>query len=329
MDWRLQAGSSVFVLGGTGFVGRQLVKVLSEAGIFVRTVSRSKSACALGAKYVSVIRGNLLNEQFAFDQHLSGCSVIFNCMGELKDESLMQALHVDATVRMLRSCRKFAEETGQRLHWVQLSSVGAYGPPSGQASSLRAVTEATPLSPRGAYEITKARADELIIEAGEQGYITYTILRPSNVFGPVMPNDSLRQLIGIIRSGRFFYIGNMDTVVTYVHVDDVVAALLQCGFRRAAINQVFDISNDVPLRHLVESVAAHFSIAPPALRIPELPARLLCSLFSWFKGFPLTQGRIDALVARTSYPNEKLGKRLGVTPTKSILTHFSDVFFDE
>lgn len=309
-----------FILGGNGFVGKTLLRYLRTMDVPVRALARNPPADEAGVEWV---RGDLLDPSFDLSEHILDCSVLFNCVGELCDESRMYELHVDATVRSLSMCNK--GRLPSLLHWVQLSSVGAYGPPR-KASEIREVSEDTGLAPRGVYEVTKARADELVVAAGERGDITYSILRPSIIFGSGMRSESLRQLVASIRDRRFVYIGGSDAIAPYVHVDDVARALFLCGYRDEAKDQVFNISNDVLLSAFVVAVADHFSVSHPLLRVPEFAARVGCALLSPLPGFPLTQGRVNALVARTKYPSGKLRELLAFEPEKSLLSDFSEIF---
>ncbi len=74
-----------------------------------------------------LIKGDLLDPQFYFEVLASKYNVIFNCSGELHDEKLMQSLYVDATKRFVMACKAVAKSQKKTIHWVQLSSVGAYG----------------------------------------------------------------------------------------------------------------------------------------------------------------------------------------------------------
>jgi nucleoside-diphosphate-sugar epimerase len=209
---------------------------------------------------------------------------------------------------------------------VQLSSVGAYGPPPGGAARARTVTEDTPVRPQGEYETTKTAADELVMEAAARGDITYTILRPSIVFGPSMPNNSLRQLGAVIRRRLFFYVGAPGAIATYVHVDDVVDALQRCARDSRACNQIFNLSNDCTVEQLVEGLAASSGVRPPRARLPERAVRLFVNAVGRFAPLPLTDARVDALVARTRYPFTKISKELGMSPSRFVPATVGDVF---
>lgn len=317
----------VLVVGGTGFIGTRLVRALCGAGHQVRILSRKDPVMLeFDKEAVEFVRVDLLDLGFKLDKVVVGCSVVFNCAGELYNEKLMGPLHIDATLRLVHACRSVAKATGKTVHWVQLSSVGAYGPSVAKPSAERIVTEETATEPVGAYETTKTKADELVISAAEEGAFSYSILRPSNVYGAGMPNDSLRQWANVIRRKLFFYVGAPGAIATYVHVDDVVDALILCGCDSRAKGEVFNISNDCPQECLVEAIAEVLNVSAPKLRVPEGWVRLISNVFSGMKNFPVSRSRIDALVSRTHYPTDKLETVLGYRPRRNTRVSISEVF---
>ena len=320
----------VLVIGGTGFIGSRLVKLLSKNGYYVRVLSRTRSLIGLNANndYIEVTQCDLLDSSFELEKVIVDCSVVFNCVGELHNESIMEQLHVDATLRLVLACKKIANISGQPIHWVQLSSVGAYGSYPRVASFDRDVTEDTVPAPVAIYEITKTKADELIATESEPGVFSYSILRPSNVYGPFMPNNSIRQWGRVIQKKLFFYIGFHEAVSTYVHVDDVVDALMLCGFDERAKGEIFNISNDCSQVDIVNTIAKQFNVVEPTLRVPEGFIRLISVLFSKIKGFPLSHSRINALVARTRYPTDKLSSVLDYQPSRDVKDTIAEVFLD-
>lgn len=320
----------ILVTGGSGFIGSRLVRSLCDAGCEVRVVSRKKCIVqSLEGGTIESVQADLLDPDLPLEQVVAGCSVVFNCVGELHDESRMEPLHVDATRRLVNACKRLANVSGQPLHWVQLSSVGAYGPNGCGASSVRVVTEETDPAPVGTYEITKTRADELVMAAAEEGVFSYSILRPSNVYGAGMPNDSLRQWGRVIGKRLFFYIGARGAISTYVHVDDVVAALMLCGFDERARGEVFNISNDCSQEQLVIAMAKAQSVPPPRVRVPEWLMRSIAGIFSGVRGLPLSASRIDSLVARTRYPAAKLESVLGYRLQHDTKDRIAEIFLDD
>ena len=304
------------VTGANGFIGQSLVDTLYRQGLSIRVLTR-RSDCVF-PDGIQVVRGDLTSPDCPVDQFLTGCEVIFHCAGEIRDVATMQLLHIDGTQRLLQATLKEAAQSGQTIHWVQLSSVGAYGPQQGGARTNRIVTEDTHPCPVGEYEATKAKADELVMQASEGGLMTYSIVRPSNVFGATMPNQSLRGLISMVKRGLFFYIGQPGAVATYVHVDDVAAALMKCAFEPKARGQIYNLSNDCPLEDLIKCIALLLGVRSPQIRIPESLIRNAVGLFEGRVNIPLTQSRIDSLVNKTHYLSDKIISELGFRFTKSM-----------
>jgi len=314
----------MLLTGARGFIGGRLLSRLLESGHKIRVVTRTSFRC--DSKAVEVVQADLTDPATDFDSLLSGCDVVFNCSGELHNDELMRALHVDATECLVAAANRLASKE-HPIHFVQLSSVGAYGPARGV---VRVVNEQTSENPLGVYEETKTIGDSRVAVDRNCEFFSYTILRPSNVFGKTMSNNSLRQLGKIVGKGLFFYIGvaKKEAVATYIHVDDVVAALMLCGFDPKAKSEIFNLSNDCALSELINGMADAQHVARPRLSIPEKPLRLMVSVANRFLRLPVTQARIDALVARTTYPSTKLMKVLGFVPKKNIPAMIGELFAD-
>lgn len=304
----------VCVTGGNGFIGNSLIKALKKNQVKIISVTRNKFIKDVLIDYICV---DLSDKKASFISLFNNVNCIYNCAGEIKNEKLMFALHVDGTKSLLKEVEKNIRTLNQPIHWVQLSSCGSYGPPL-KANESRVITEDSKCSPVGDYEITKTLADELIIDfAKKQPLFTYTILRPSVVVGSTMTNNSVRSLVSVIKKGLFFYVSSKTSIVSYIHVDDVIEALLICGTDPRAINQVFNISNDCELNEIVESIREKMPNIKAPISVPENLVRLIASLTKPFQS-TLTQSRIDALVSRTTYPITKIQNTLNFSPKISI-----------
>jgi len=301
----------VAITGGSGFIGRKLVMSHLEQGDEVRVLSRrppEKSELPDSVKWYS---GDLSNSADLLP-FVDKADILYHCAGEIKDTTKMEALHVDGTARLINMA------TGRIGRWVQLSSTGAYG-----QHREGIVTEETRLNPKGQYEETKVQADNLVIHAANQGAFNYVILRPSIVYGETMSNRSLFGLIALIQKGWFFFIGQPSASANYIHVDNVVNALLLCGSVAQANGQVYNLSDYRSMEDFVKLITDSLGCKRPHLRIPEVPVRLLIKLLGWIPGMPLTDSRINALTNHTMYDNTKIEQDLGykhVIPMEDGLT---------
>jgi nucleoside-diphosphate-sugar epimerase len=309
----------IAVTGGNGFIGKILVEKLSSLDFSVNILTRSFNRNDFNTrKSIHLFQGDLLNPNTCLEDFVVDCDVIMHCAGEVRDQSKMEALHINGTRNLIEAVLQEANRSNRKIHWVQLSSVGAYGPPS-IPHMLRFVDELTPENPVGTYEYTKTVADKILMEAArENPKITYSILRPSIVVSPDMPSHYLRSLIEMVRNKLFFYIGNHETVSTYIHVDDVVEALVLCATDSKACSQTYILSNDCYLRDLIDAVALFYAIPIPSKSIPESIVRLIERVMRVIPNFPLTQNRINSLVCRTRYSSDRIYNDLSWVPEKSI-----------
>ena len=186
----------IAITGGTGFIGRSLVLRHIAAGDAVRVLSRRPGSQSGLPDAVKMYLGDLVlgGDSASLSRFVDGVDAIYHCAGEITCAGRMRLLHVEGTRKLVEAAK------GNVGHWVQLSSVGAYGP------HLRGVVaEETPLQPTGVYQTSKAESDQLVQQSAEDGAFSCTVLRPSLVFGPDMRNRSLRQMTATIDRGLFFF----------------------------------------------------------------------------------------------------------------------------
>lgn len=290
----------VAVTGGTGFIGKNLVARLVARGDTVRLLTR-RSAVSEKSPLVEEYQCDLVVANIDdLSSILDGVDVLYHCAGQLTKPQDMRALHVDATQKLVEAA------SGRVPHWVQLSSVGVYGP-----VAQGVITEDSALNPAGQYEITKTESDKIVVDAANKGGFSYSILRPSNVFGAGMANQSLFSLIAMIDRGFFFYIGKPGASANYIHVGNVVEGLVRCGTMQPAQGMTYNLSDHCTMEHFVEVIADALGRASPWLRIPEPIACLAADTLGKMPGFPLTRSRVDALVNRSIYPISRIQQELG------------------
>ena len=304
------------VTGASGFVGKRLVEKLISEDFMVRVLTHNRKRSFPDG--VEIFYADLESTSCNLEKFFSGCDVFFHCAGDIQNPERMYGLHVDGVERLLKAFCDEMDLTGHAMHWVQLSSVGVYGKSINHPAKVRKISELSKIHPYGEYEITKAMADSLILEAVKSSKFTFSILRPSNIVGLNMPNQSFRGLVESIIKRRFFYIGSIHSVSNYIHVDDVVSALLFCSCSPKATNQIFNLSNDCKLSDIVLTLSLDKKMKLKNIIVSEWLVRFMVSITPNFFNFPLTQKRIDVLVSKTYYSNSKIERLLKFLPKRSI-----------
>lgn len=291
----------VAITGGTGFIGRRLVDRLVERGDKVRLLVRSDLAAHNKFSSVEIFKCDLhaLNEN-NLSSLLQGVDVLYHCAAENIFEDKMYATNVEATMKLACAAK------GKIKHWVQLSSVGVYG-----THIDGVITEKTILAPVNVYERSKVEAEGIVIEAAKYGGFSYSILRPSKVYGIGMTNGVLFQLIDLIDRRLFFFVGKAGATANYIHVEDVVDVIIKCGCMPEAKNEIYNISDCISLEDFVAIIARALNMPTPRYRLPESLVRTLTRMTAFIPANPLTKQRINAMTKRAVYSSEKIKVELG------------------
>jgi uncharacterized protein YbjT (DUF2867 family) len=162
----------VFITGGTGFVGRQVVRALLARGFLVRCLVRPGSEGKLrGFESIDRVPGNVLRpEQLVASAE--GCTALVHLVGIIRERgrATFERLHVQATRNMLT----LAQQAGIR-RYLHMSALG------------------TRPGARSRYHQTKWQAEDAV----RQSDTDWTIFRPSIIFGP--GDEFISRLASMVR----------------------------------------------------------------------------------------------------------------------------------
>ena len=313
----------VLVTGANGFIGKKLVEELIKTECTLRILTRKKQI-----KFhnnVEVFTGDLTDRNFSIKEFIKNCDILYNCAGEINNETLMRPLHVDGTQKLIEAIKNQSYLIYKKLHWIQLSSCGAYGPPMNSNIQVkRLITENSDTNPINEYEKTKTISDEMVIKSSVNSF-SYTILRPSNVIGPSMTNQSVRKLIKLVNLRFFFFIGKKDAVCTYVHIKDVIRAMLLISFNPKSRNEIFNLSFDCSWEELITQISLFLKIKIIPIRIPykfiRIPFYILKLLLRIFIKVP----QIDTFAYRTTYSTKKIENLLNFKFSKPMPYSIKDL----
>jgi nucleoside-diphosphate-sugar epimerase len=196
---------SILTTGGTGLVGRAIVRRLLAAGQSVRVISRGDEYPALPG--MSIWRGDVTSVGDVASA-MRGCHAVFHCAAEKHDRARMAAVNIAATRLLLDLACDFKVK-----FFCHLSSVGVIG-----KTGTRIVDEGAPCNPLSLYGETKLAAEEIVRRGLPGGSVV--ILRPTNIFGPetLEPwlQNSLRSKVRAFLKGR--------ERAHLIYVEDVAAA---------------------------------------------------------------------------------------------------------
>jgi nucleoside-diphosphate-sugar epimerase len=284
---------NVFVSGGSGFVGRNLIAALVARGDGVAALARSDAAAAtvqaLGAR---VVRGDL-DDVAVLRSGMSGCQVAFHSaalVDQWGDPREFERVNVEGTANTLEAARTAGV---RRFVHVGTEAVLAGGGP------IRNVDETRPRAahPIGLYPASKARAEARVIAANGAGLETL-VCRPRLIWGKgdlsVLP-----RMLDVMRKGQWAWISGGRYLTSTCHVRNVVEGLLLAA-ARGRPGEIYFLTDGVPVefRAFITAQARAHGVEPGERSVPRalLYAVAGVSEFAW-RTLPLKGG---PLITRTA-----------------------------
>lgn len=202
------------VFGGSGFIGRYIVKRLAHQGYVVRVAVRDPEAALflkpMGAVGQVVPLFASLTNEATVHRAVDGADVVINCVGILHGN--FQAIHADGAGLIGR----LAAAAGV-MRLVHLSAIGAR--PDAQSR----------------YAASKGNGESLLRES----FAGATVLRPSLVFGP--EDNLFNRFAAMARMLPFMPVVCGDTKFQPVYVGDVADAVMAALMRPDAAGATYEL----------------------------------------------------------------------------------------
>eukprot|EP00940_MAST-03C_sp_MAST-3C-sp2_P003076 g3076.t1 len=219
--------SNVFLTGGSGYLGRNLIRFFVENGVRVHAIVRSetseKTVASLGA---TPFRADL-NDVEGMRKAAEGCDTLVHSAAYVKmfgDIRLARQVTVDGT----RNVMKVAKDAGIRRAIHVGTEAGCL---NARAGPLHNLTEETPLPDRpfgGIYSTTKNEAERVALSFHHDDNFEVVVVRPRLIWGR---DDSvvLPGLVHAAKSGLLQWFDGGTYFTSTCHVDNVVEGIVRAA----------------------------------------------------------------------------------------------------
>jgi uncharacterized protein YbjT (DUF2867 family) len=283
------------VFGGSGFIGRYVVKRLAQHGYIVRVAVRDPGSAlflkVMGAVgQVVPLYASVTNEP-TVRRAVEGAEIVVNLVGILTEtrSASFQAIHTDGAERIARLSAAAAVD---RL--IQMSAIGA-----------------DPASP-SRYASSKGKAEQAVLAA----FPNATILRPSLVFG--LEDQFFNRFAAIARLSPIMPVIAGDTNMQPVYVRDVADAVMAALAAPATRGKIFELGGPKvwTFREILAFILKQTRRDRKLVDIPMGIARLQAAILQYVPGKPLTPDQLLMLTRDNVVAPGAAGLAdLGITPT--------------
>lgn len=305
----------IFLTGGSGYVGRNLIRHFSARDVEVIALVRCEASAdlvrALGAK---PFKGDLFDNLTA---GMAGCDALIHAAADTDHgpaTEKQRRVNEDGTRAVLDAAR--AAGIRKVIH-LSTESVLATGRPLVDVDE----TLPLPLKPAGGYSRSKAAAERIALASNAPNF-PVVVLRPRFVWG----HDDTTALPALaVRSGKFAWIGGGTYLTSTTHIANLCVAI-ELGLGRGRGGEVYFISDGEPVqfRTFVSALLETQGLAIPDKTVPRAIVRTVAAigdLLAKVSGGrivpPLTLQSYATSAVEVSFDIGKARRELGYAPVIS------------
>lgn len=307
----------VAATGAGGFVGRRLLRALAERGHRVRALVRGGGHDDFFKSIKAEILTGDVRDPDILDSLVDGAEGVFHLASIVRrvgvtDREFWET-HVTATMRLMEAAARRGVKKA-----VHCSTIGVLGhienPPADEIARYNA---------KDIYQVTKAEGEKMALEANGRGGLGVTVVRPAAVYGP--GDRRMLKLFRLIANGKFRMIGDGETLIHPVYVDDLVDGMILAYDSPKSAGRVYILAGEkyVTLNEWVSIIATAAGVKVSPIHIPYLPVAAIAALMEFvMKPFglepPLFRRRVDFFVKNRAFSIERARRELGYEPKVSL-----------
>ncbi len=262
----------VFVTGGTGFIGGEVVRQLrargDEVACLVRSPGKAAGLTELGCELVS----GSLSDEAALREGMAGCDAVVHAaaMYEVGIPAKQHPAMYEANVHGTELAMRAALEVGVPKV-VYVSTVGIFGNTHGKIVDEDYEHPGKEFT--SYYEETKLEAHRIVKRMTSEESLPAVIVQPGGVYGPG-DTSQVADLLDEFFAGRLILLPFPDFGICLTHVEDIAGGIL-LALDKGAVGETYVLSGPATtMREAIETVAAVSGRKPPrgALPTPVLKA---------------------------------------------------------
>ncbi|MBV2127798.1 UDP-glucose 4-epimerase family protein [Arsukibacterium indicum] len=313
---------NILITGANGFVGGGVLARVVKAGFNAVSVSRKVAAMPAAVKQFQIAA---LNSATPWQQVITDCQidVIVHAAArvhQMADDAAnplaaFRAVNTEGTLNLARQ----AAESGVK-RFIFISSVKVNGE---KTITGKPFSAGQPVSPQDAYGLSKAEAEQQLMQLAKETKMEIVIIRPPLVYGYGV-KANFAAMLNLAKKNLPLPLGAIDNRRSLVALDNLVDLVVTCIDHPKAANQIFLVSDDrdVSTTELLKLMTCAAGKKPRLLPVPVSWLRLAGKLTG-------KQAVIDRLCGNLQLDIEHTKATLNWTPPISVEEGIKRCFMNE
>lgn len=314
----------IFITGGTGLLGSQLLYDLSERGQKIRAIYRSESRLGRIRRFfiyrnpekgvelfdsIEWLEGDILDVPLLLEQ-LEGCTHVYHCAGLVSfhpaDFNQVFKVNREGTENIVNAC--LAKGIKKLCH---VSSTAAIG-----GDDTTVITEDTRWksgSVSSGYSLSKYSAEKEVWRGIEEG-LNAVIINPCVIFGPGDWNETSLAIFKTVEQGIRYYPSGSNATVDARDVSESMIRLMESDIHS---ERFLCVGSNQSFRELMTVIANELDIEPPKSPAAKWQVNVVRILMSIVKGIAgkrstITRETVKNLFSNKRYDASKLKNAVGI-----------------
>lgn len=288
-----------WVIVGCGYTGTRLARRLLAAGASVWATRRTPEATRalapeLGAGDPGVAAGRLA----ALPLDLATLAAAVSVRADAAEQQQLAAWLPRGAILVVTAPPVSGDTSGERhlvacasaagaRRLVYVSSTGVYPPGDGSWTD-----EDVPVGPASDQGKARLAAERALLDDARARGLEAVSLRAAGIYGPG------RGVPTRLHRGNYRIIGDGDTYVSRIHVDDLVTVIVAAAMAPSLPRAVYNVADDEP-----ETSRAYADAVADILGVPRPPSVPASAVDPWIAAMMRANRRID---------NRRIKQELGV-----------------
>ncbi len=309
----MPSAESSLVTGGSGFLGRHVVRRLAGAGQLVTVLTRAREhvpeAASVAGDLATLDPDVFGRAEFDAVYHVGGLA--HTVPRSAAEGDRFRQVNAAGTAKLLAALEK-ARSLPESF--VLVSTVAVYGAESGTL-----LDEDTPRAAADPYGASKREAEDLVAEWGSRRGVRVSVARLPLVAGARAPGN-LGAMVRGIRRGRYLGVGDGSARRSMVLARDL-AAVFPVMARGGGVYNLTD-GHHPSFAELERALAAALGKRPPAhlpmaaasfaARVGDAGQRLLK------RDLPFNTRRLSKMVSSLTFDDARARRELGWAPSRVV-----------